>query len=119
MHYVRKVNQGEGYMDPRHRIYFIYRCSVCGHERDYNYVENFDTSRLRKCPNCGVIDDTNDREYLIKRQHDLEQEIKILEVQRNKCTAELIEVTAKLKTNQEIIRSTFSTETIRGKTLTQ
>jgi DNA-directed RNA polymerase subunit RPC12/RpoP len=102
MHFVRKVNQGEGYMDPRHRIYFIYRCSVCGHECDFNCVQNFNTSRLRKCPNCGVTDDTNDREYLIKRQHDLEQEIKILEVQRDKHLTELAEVTAKLKTTSDL-----------------
>ena len=101
MHFVKKVDQGN---DPRNRTYFIYKCNVCKHEKDFNWVPNFDTVILRKCPNCGVVDDTNDKEYLIKRQHDLEQAIKNHQTQVVVLTAELAKTVEKLTQFQEVLQ---------------
>jgi Zn ribbon nucleic-acid-binding protein len=99
MHYVKKVDQGN---DPRNRTYYIYKCNVCKHEKDFNWVPNFDTVRLRKCPNCGVEDDTNDKEWLIKRQHDLEQTIKNYQTQVGVLSLELTKTVEKLNQLQEV-----------------
>jgi Zn ribbon nucleic-acid-binding protein len=98
MHYVRKVDQGN---DPRNRTYFIFKCTVCKHVKEFNWVPNFDTIQLRKCPNCGVVDDSNDKEYLIKRQHDLEQQIKEYQTRLALLTVELGKTTEKLAQFQE------------------
>lgn len=98
MHCIKKVDQGN---DPRNRTYFIFKCNVCKHEKEFNWVPNFDTFRLRKCPNCGVEDDTNDREYLIKRQHDLEQQIKGYQTRLALLTVELGKTTEKLAQFQD------------------
>jgi len=99
MHFVKKVDQGN---DPRNRTYYIYKCNVCKHEKDFNWVPNFDTIRFRKCPNCGVDDDTNDREWLIKRQHDLEQAIKNYQIQIGVLSLELAKAVEKLNQFQEV-----------------
>jgi len=96
MHYVRKVEQDK--YDIRSRSYYVYKCSICGEEKWFNWVERFDTSRLRKCTACGVEDDTNDKEYLIKRKHELEQKIKSLSEEMNKSSLELEQVSMKLET---------------------
>jgi hypothetical protein len=98
MHFVKKVDQGN---DPRNRTYFIFKCNVCKHEKDFNWVPNFDILRLRKCPNCGVEDDTNDREWLIKRQHDLEQAIKNHQTRIVDLSSELTKVVEKLNIFKE------------------
>ena len=98
MHCDRLIDQGR---DPRSRTYYIYVCNVCKHEAEFNKVPNFDTARLRKCPNCGVEDDTNDREYLIKRQQSLEQQIQSCETRMNGLMWELDTVTEKLKQFRE------------------
>ena len=99
MYFVKKVDQGN---DPRNRTYYIYKCNVCKHEKDFNWVSNFDTVRLRKCPNCGVEDDTNDKEWLIKRQHDLEQTIKGHQTQVSVLSLELAKTVEKLNQFQEV-----------------
>ena len=88
MHYERKIEQDK--CDVRSKTYYIYKCSICGEEKWFNWVSNFETSRLRKCPNCGIEDDTSDKEYLIKRKHELEQQIKGL-------TDELTKISGKLE----------------------
>jgi Zn-finger protein len=98
MHLVKYVDRGN---DPRCPSYYIYKCNVCKHEHDFKWVSNFDTQRLRKCPNCGVEDDTNDKEYLIKRQHDLEQQIKEYQTRMARLSAELGIVTEKLSIFKE------------------
>jgi predicted nuclease with TOPRIM domain len=75
---------------------------VCGHEHYFDWVKNFDTIRLRKCPGCGVTDDTNEKEYLIKKQHDIEQEIKSCQERLKVLNVGLLEVTEKLKNIPEV-----------------
>lgn len=99
MHFDRKVEQCR--YDIRCRTYYVYKCNICGHEHDFNNVSHFNTSLLRPCPSCGIIDDTNDREYLIKRMHDLEQEIKALKDRRLSLETELSEVSLKLQSMNE------------------
>lgn len=101
-HLLRSIVQGSGVPDPRLRSYHIYKCNVCGHEQDYNNVPNFDTVRLRKCSNCGVTDDSNDKEFLIKRQHTLEQKIKEAENLLATYKNELEQVVAKLEDMEEL-----------------
>jgi Zn-finger protein len=93
MHFYRQVDQGIGRInDPRLRKYFIYKCNICSCENDIDWIKNFDITRLRKCSNCGVIDDTNNREFLIKRQQQIEQKNKELqiEIQNNENELKLI-----------------------------
>ena len=99
MHCERKVIQAGN--DVRNRSYFIYACNVCGHSQDFNAVTNFDSDRLRKCSNCGVTDDTNDREYLIKQQQKLEQQVKELQVELGKRSLELSTIIEKLSSMQD------------------
>jgi len=94
MHFERYV-QGDT-TDVRSRSYYIYKCNLCGHVKDFDWVSNFQT-RLRKCPKCKVEDDTNDKEYLINRKQQLEQSIQELLLQIQTDRAELEQVTAKLE----------------------
>jgi DNA-directed RNA polymerase subunit RPC12/RpoP len=95
-HFHREVSQGQGIPDPRLRTYFIYKCNVCGSEQEHDWVPNFDSTRLRKCKNCGVLDDTNDQEYLIKRSHQIEQKLKELQDEMIRHQIELKVISEKL-----------------------
>jgi len=102
MHHERSVIQGDPKRpDPRLRSYHIYKCNVCKHTQDFNNQPNFQ-HRLRPCPNCGVTDDTNDKEYLLRQQQALEQQIASLEAQTQGLQEELLTLQAKLKVNQTI-----------------
>ena len=93
MHLKREVDQNaSGQRDVRLRHYYIYQCSICNHEKEYDHQPNFDLLRLRKCPNCGVTNDTNMEETLIKRKHELEQHIKQLSEELSQVTDQLYEV---------------------------
>jgi len=86
----RKVEQGvAGQNDPRLRTYYVYSCALCGHEKDFDHQPLFDTIRLRKCPNCGVTNDTNNEEALIKRKQQLEQQIQQATEELSKISLEL------------------------------
>lgn len=76
MHYVRKIEQDK--RDIRSRTYFVYTCNICKKEEWIMWRANFDTSAFIKCPKCGIVDDTNNYEYLTKRKHELEQQIQTL-----------------------------------------
>ena len=88
MHYIKKIEQNK--TDVRGNTYIVYKCNVCGHNEWFRYVLNFDTARLRACPKCGTVDDTNDKEYLLKRKAELTEQI-------NKLNGELMTVTSKLE----------------------
>lgn len=91
MHLKKEVDQSSpGQRDVRLRHYYIYHCDICGHEKDFDWQPHFDTIRLRKCPNCGVTNDTSNEEHLIKRKHELEQQIEQL-------TSELSRINLQLK----------------------
>ena len=94
MHYVRKIEQGTN--DPRLHTYFVYECALCNHEHYFDWQRNFDTTRLRKCNNCGVTNDTSNEEALIKRKHELEQLIK-------QASEELSKVSSELNTLQKML----------------
>ena len=97
MHLKKEVNQNRpGQCDPRLRHYYVYTCSVCGHEQDFNWVPNFDTIRLRKCSSCGVTDDSNNQEFLLRQQQTLEQEISSLEASLKQKRQALMETIAQL-----------------------
>jgi DNA-directed RNA polymerase subunit RPC12/RpoP len=95
VHFVRRIDQNK--LDVRSKSYFVYKCSICKHEHHFNYVPNFDTTRLRKCPNCGVENDTNNEEYLIKEQQETEQKIKGHQEDLKILSLHLTEVQSKLK----------------------
>ena len=99
MHFVREVIK---HNDPRCSNYYIYSCSVCGHEEYYKFQNNFDTIRMRKCFKCGVIDDSNNEEYLIQTQSRLEQEIKETQEKLKTLQLNLSEVVEKIKCIKEI-----------------
>jgi predicted nucleic-acid-binding Zn-ribbon protein len=88
MHYVKKIEQDK--TDVRSNTFIIYKCNVCGHDEWFRSVPNFDKARLRACPKCGTVDDTNDKEYLLRRKAELTEQI-------NKLNGELITVTSKLE----------------------
>jgi DNA-directed RNA polymerase subunit RPC12/RpoP len=92
MHHKRKVVQGSGMMDPRHRTYHIYECALCNHTKDIDQRPGLNTDLLIKCPNCGVTNDTDNTEALIKRKHQLEQQIKQLSVELAAVSKELLTV---------------------------
>lgn len=100
-HFHREVSQGKGIPDPRLRTYFIFKCNVCDSEQEHDWVPNFDLTRLRKCKNCGVIDDSNDQEYLIKRSHQIEQKLKELKDEVLRYENEFKEVSEKLELVQQ------------------
>lgn len=85
----RKVEQGFGKADPRLRTYFVYSCALCGQEKDFEWQPLFDATRLRKCPNCGVTNDSSNEELLIRRKHELEQQIKQATEELSKVSSEL------------------------------
>lgn len=95
MHYIRKVEQDK--TDVRSKSYYVYKCSLCGEEHWFNWVSKFDTDRLRKCPKCGVEDDTSNKEYLINKKHELEQRIKALSDERDKALRALDKVSVDLE----------------------
>ena len=78
MHYKRTVDQGEGKMDPRLRKYHIYSCAMCNKEKEIDQRPGLNLSLLIKCPNCGITNDTDNRERLIKEKQRLEQQISLL-----------------------------------------
>jgi predicted nucleic-acid-binding Zn-ribbon protein len=88
MHYEKKIEQDK--TDVRSNTFIIYKCNVCGHDEWFRSVPNFDKARLRACPKCGTVDDTNDKEYLLRRKAELTEQI-------NKLNGELITVTSKLE----------------------
>lgn len=95
MHYIRKIEQDK--TDVRSKSYYVYKCSLCGEEHWFNWVSKFDTDRLRKCPKCGVEDDTSNKEYLINKKHELEQRIKALSDERDKALMALDKVSVDLE----------------------
>jgi DNA-directed RNA polymerase subunit RPC12/RpoP len=95
MHYIRKIEQDK--TDVRSKSYYVYKCSICNEEHWFNWTSGFDTERLRKCPNCGVENDTSNKEYLIKRKHELEQKIKSLSDEREKALSALDKVSVDLE----------------------
>jgi DNA-directed RNA polymerase subunit RPC12/RpoP len=94
MQFVKKIEQDK--IDVRSRSYFVYKCNICKKEEWFNWTSTFDTKISRKCPNCGVLDDSNDKEFLIKRKHQLEQKIQGLKNDLESCTLELSRTSAKL-----------------------
>ena len=88
MHYVKKIEQSM--TDVRSNTFIVYKCNVCGHDEWFRSVPNFDKARLRQCPKCGTVDDTNDKEYLLKRKAELTEQI-------NKLNGELMTVVSKLE----------------------
>jgi len=95
MHFERFV-KGDP-TDVRCRSYYVYRCNVCGYEHPFWWVANFDTARLRKCPECKVEDDTDNKEYLISQKQKLEQEVQDLSMKLNTKRNELEQASAKLE----------------------
>lgn len=89
MHYKRTVDQGMGRMDPRLRKYHIYECSMCGKEKEIDQRPNLNLSLLIKCPNCGITNDTDNTERLIKEKQRLEQQISQLSEELSKVSEEL------------------------------
>jgi DNA-directed RNA polymerase subunit RPC12/RpoP len=77
MHFDKYIDKGN--YDPRCKNYYIYKCNICKNEVQYFWVPNFETSRLRKCPNCGVTNDVDQIEYLIGKKQKLEQQIATLQ----------------------------------------
>jgi DNA-directed RNA polymerase subunit RPC12/RpoP len=78
MHFKRTVDQGAGKMDPRLRKYHIYECAICKKEKEIDNRPNLNLSLLIKCPNCGITNDTDNEERLIKEKQRLEQQISLL-----------------------------------------
>jgi hypothetical protein len=68
----------------------VYVCSVCKKAEWFNWVPNFDTTRLRKCPNCGTLDDTTDKEYLLTRKAELTEQL-------NKLNDDLMTIVSRLE----------------------
>lgn len=95
MHYVRRIDQDHN--DVRSNIFLVYKCSICGKEEWFQKVNNFDIERLRKCPNCGVENDTSNKEYLIKKKQELEQKIKSLFDAHQKALLDLEKVSMELE----------------------
>ena len=90
MHFIKEVDQNlPGHRNPMLRHYFIFHCALCEHEKQYEFQPNFDRLRLRKCPNCGVTNDTNNIEALIKRKQELEQQITQLNEELTKIDKEI------------------------------
>lgn len=73
MHCTRKIVQDK--TDVRSRSYFVYKCNLCNHEHWFNWALNFDDSRLRPCPHCGVTDDVDEKTMLLQRKQRLEQQV--------------------------------------------
>jgi hypothetical protein len=92
-------------LDPRCRNYYIYKCNICGEETEIFCIPNFDTVRLRKCPHCGVIEDTDNREYLINKMHDLEQKIKSFQIEYDLTSKELNSILKQKENNIPIKES--------------
>ena len=88
MHYIRKIEQDRN--DVRSNTFIVYHCNICKHDEWFRSVSNFDMARLRSCPKCGTLDDTNDKEYLLKRRAELTGQI-------NKLNSELMSVVSKLE----------------------
>lgn len=89
MHFKRTIDQGAGKMDPRLRKYHIYECSMCGKEKDIDQRPGLNLSLLIKCPNCGITNDTDNTERLLKEQQRLEQQISLLTDALHVVTEEL------------------------------
>lgn len=87
MHFERKIEQDR--LDVRSRSYFAYHCSICGHDEWLPWTPCFDTSRLRKCPKCGVEDDTNEADYLEKKLTQLDGQIAALQEEREQISTRL------------------------------
>jgi DNA replicative helicase MCM subunit Mcm2 (Cdc46/Mcm family) len=100
MHYIRLIKQNSN--DVRCCNYYVYKCSICGEEEWFKVQANADTTRLKKCKNCGIEDDTSNKEYLIKKKHELEQQIK-------KLSDELIVVSQNL---EAVLENTPHTEKV-------
>jgi len=94
MHYDHTIEQDK--YDVRCHPYIVYKCSICGHEQWFDKVKNFDINRLRKCPKCGVEDDTSEVNYLMDKKIALEQVIQ-------EKQAELVKITASLVKAQEAV----------------
>ena len=91
MHFDHTVNNDSA--DPRCFKKYVYKCNICNNKEIYKYVPNFDTERLRKCPNCGVTVDTNNLEYLNNKKNSLEEQIRKLNFELIKVNEELELVT--------------------------
>jgi Zn-finger protein len=78
-------------MDPRCPNYYIYKCGICGEEKEFFWVARFDTTQLRKCSNCGVTNDVDQVESLIKKKQELEQKIASLQAEHSLISSRLEE----------------------------
>jgi len=93
MHLDHTVNDNSA--DPRCFKKYVYKCDMCGNKEIIKHVPNFDTDRLRKCPNCGVTVDKDNNEYLNNKKNSISQQIESLTQELNKITEELEQSTLK------------------------
>jgi hypothetical protein len=101
MHYKKYVDRG---IDPRCRSYYLYNCSICGHEEIFWWVPNFDTVRLRKCPKCGVENDTSEVDYLVGKKSALEKEAQKKSIELAEINLQIADVSARLIQAQVAVR---------------
>jgi hypothetical protein len=95
MHHIRTTIQNPS--DARSNIIHVFECSVCKNKEFFVSVPNFDTTRLRKCPKCQTIDDTNDKEYLLNKKKSLTEQINSLTEQLTKLENERMSIISKIE----------------------
>lgn len=97
MYFVKKFHQGGAdNPDPRLKEYAEFKCECCNTEPwiDITFNTKFDFERIRKCPDCGMIDE---KDYLKTKKSKIESlteekskiEIEIEQLCREVETAEL------------------------------
>ena len=90
MHFIRKIEQDK--TDVRSRSYFVYECNLCGYEHWFNWAAGFDINRLRKCPDCGVTEDVEEKVMLLQRKQQLEQKMQPFQDEMTKIDSRLAQL---------------------------
>lgn len=90
MHFLKRINQGENSADPRLRSYNVFICNICGHEEFIEIQNNFDITKLRRCPKCKITEDISRMDYLIKKLSDIDQNIAKLSEERDLINLEIL-----------------------------
>ena len=75
-YFKRMVTTGSGFSDPRSWTYAIYKCDACHKESEFRVVslDQFQT-RERKCPKCGVLNESDRIKTLGTRRQDILKQI--------------------------------------------
>lgn len=89
MHFVKKVEQDKN--DVRSNTLYVFSCAGCG-EDVFVTDRHIDVTLQRKCPKCGLGDDSNEEGFLLEKKEKIKRQIRDLTEELEKLQSRIVAV---------------------------